>query len=143
MAWGGMVTSMCMFVFVVIGSCCDVQSLRLTISMVIVCASSLAAILARWMATRVVFVVCGYARPIPFHLEDFAWPREPNIISWLWGELYCVINVMDLICQSHRHLTLILHMNSFFLHAIVGRDQWFLFSFSPFVGLHEARLHKR
>ena len=32
----------------------------------------------------------GYARPIPFHLEDLAWPREPNIMSRSWGELYCV-----------------------------------------------------
>ena len=58
--------------------------------MVIVCASSLAAILTQWMASRVVQRSVGYARPIPFHLEDFAWPREPNIISRLWGELYCV-----------------------------------------------------
>ena len=56
--------------------------------MVIVHASSLVAILAQWMASRVVLWSVGYASPIPFHLEDFACPSEPNIISWLWGELY-------------------------------------------------------
>lgn len=90
MAWGGMVTSMCMSTFVVIGNRCDVQSLSLTMSMVIVCASSLVAILAQWMASTVVLWSVGYARPIPFHMEDFVWPKEPNIISRLWGELYCV-----------------------------------------------------
>jgi hypothetical protein len=42
-----MVTSMCMYVFVVIGSHCGVQSLRLTMSMVTVWMSYLDAILAQ------------------------------------------------------------------------------------------------
>ena len=41
-----------MFALVMNGSCCDVQSLWLTIRMVIVRASSLDAILAQWMAFR-------------------------------------------------------------------------------------------
>ena len=44
---GGMVAIVCMLLFVVSGSCCDVQSLWLTISMVIVFVFSLAAILAQ------------------------------------------------------------------------------------------------
>ena len=62
-------------------SCCDVQSLWLIIRMVIVLASSLAAILAQWMAFGVVLWFVGYASPIPFHLEDFVCPSEPNSIS--------------------------------------------------------------
>jgi hypothetical protein len=58
--------------------------------MVVVCASSLIVILAQWMASKVVLWSVGYARPIPFHLEDCACPREPNIIFRLWGELYYV-----------------------------------------------------
>ena len=58
--------------------------------MVTMRSSSLAAILAQWMVSRVVLYSVGYARPIPFHLEDFASPKEPNIMSRLWGELYCV-----------------------------------------------------
>ena len=50
MTWGGMVVIVCMSTFVVIGSCCDVQSLWVSIRMVNVRASSLAAIRAQWMA---------------------------------------------------------------------------------------------
>ena len=78
-----------MFALMVSGSC-DVQSLWLTMKMVIACASSLAAIRAQWMASKVVSLSVGYARPIPFHLKDFVCPNELNNISWLWGELYCV-----------------------------------------------------
>ena len=46
-----MVAIVCMSTFVVIGSCCDVQSLWLSIRMVNVCVSSLAAIRAQWMAS--------------------------------------------------------------------------------------------
>ena len=42
-----MAATICMYVLVVSGSCYDVQSLWLTIRMVIVCASFLAAILAQ------------------------------------------------------------------------------------------------
>ena len=46
MVCGGMVASMCMSTFVVSGICCGVQSLWLTMRMVVVFISSLAAILA-------------------------------------------------------------------------------------------------
>ena len=46
MVCGGMVASVCMSTFVVSGSCCGVQSLCLTMRMVIVLVSSLVAILA-------------------------------------------------------------------------------------------------
>ena len=49
--------------------------------MVIVCASSLAAILAQCMAFKVVLWFVGKARPIPFHLEECTCPSEPNNIS--------------------------------------------------------------
>ena len=42
------------------------------------------------MAFSVVWPSVGYARPIHFHLVAFACPMEPNIMSWVWGELYCV-----------------------------------------------------
>ena len=58
--------------------------------MVIVCPSFLVAILVQGIASRVVLWSVGYARPIPFHLEDFMCLKEPNSISWFWGELYCV-----------------------------------------------------
>ena len=45
------------------GSFCGVQSLWLTISTVLVCVSSLTAILAQWMASRVVLWSTGNARP--------------------------------------------------------------------------------
>ena len=35
-------------------------------------------------------MVCGYASLSFFHMEDCACLKEPNIISWLWDELYCV-----------------------------------------------------
>ena len=69
--------------FVVNGICCDVQSLRLTMRMVVVLVSSLAAILAHWMASIVVLWSMGHARPMSFHLEDCACPMEPNIMSRL------------------------------------------------------------
>lgn len=72
--YGGMVAIVCMSTCVVSGSC-DVQSLWLSIRMVIVCVSSLASILAQWMASKVVMWSMEYARPIPFHVEDFACPR--------------------------------------------------------------------
>ena len=54
------------------------------------CPSSLVAILAQWIAYRVVLWSVGYAKPIPFHLENFMCLKEPNSIYWLCGELYCV-----------------------------------------------------
>ena len=90
MVWGGMVVMTCISGFVVRGSFCVVQSLWLTIRMVIVCGSSLTAILTQWMASIVVLQSVGKASPTPFHLEDFACPSEPNIMSRLCGELYCV-----------------------------------------------------
>ena len=87
---GGIVANMCMSALVVSGSCCGVQSLWLAIRMVIVCASSLAAILAQWMASKVVLWSVGNARPSPVHLEDFTCPIEPNSMSRLCGVLYCV-----------------------------------------------------
>ena len=59
--------------------------------MVVVWLSSLAAILAQWMASRVELWSLGKAKPVPIHLEDFVVPMEPNSMSLLWGELYCVI----------------------------------------------------
>ena len=52
---------------------------------------SFAAILAQCMASRVELWSFGWAMPIPVHLEDFVCPMEPNIMSLMWGELYCVI----------------------------------------------------
>ena len=86
MVCGGIVTSVCMFADVVIGSCCGVQSLWLAMSMVIVFASSLVGIRAQWMASRVVWQFVGYARLTPVHREDFACPNEPNNMSRVWGE---------------------------------------------------------
>lgn len=54
MVCGGIVVKTCMSDFVVSESFCVVQSLWLTIKMVIVLRSSLAAILAQWMASDVV-----------------------------------------------------------------------------------------
>ena len=63
---GGMVVIVCMSTLVVSGSCWGVQSIWLIIRMVTICASSLAAILAQWMASRVVF--CGlWGMLVPFH----------------------------------------------------------------------------
>ena len=53
MVCGGMVVSVCTSLFVVSGSYCDVQSLWLTLRMVIVFFSSLATIRAQWMASIV------------------------------------------------------------------------------------------
>ena len=55
----GMVASVCMLALVVSGSCCGAQSLWLTMRMVLVCASSLVAILAHWMASKVVLCPWG------------------------------------------------------------------------------------
>ena len=49
-----MVAMMWMFVLDVSGSCCGVQSLWLSTSIVLVCVSTLAAILAQWLASRIV-----------------------------------------------------------------------------------------
>ena len=87
---GGMVAIMCMSSFVVSGSWCGVRSLWLIIRMMLVCASSLAASPTQWMASRVVLWSVGNARRIPFYLEDFACPIEPNSMSRLCCELYCV-----------------------------------------------------
>ena len=73
-----MVARMCMFAFVLIGSCCSVQSLWLTISMVIVCASSLAAILAQWMASKV--VMCPWDMLGLFHSTWRIWHGLGNQI---------------------------------------------------------------
>ena len=51
---GGMVAIVCMSVFAVSRSFCGVQLVWLIISMVFVCASPLAPILAQWVASRVV-----------------------------------------------------------------------------------------
>ena len=58
--------------------------------MVMVFMSSLAAILAQCMASTVVLWSVGKARPMPFHLEEWARPSEPNNMSLWCGELYCV-----------------------------------------------------
>ena len=55
--------SMCKSGFVT-GSCCGVQSLWFIIRIMIVCASSLAAILAQWRASRVVLWSVGNASSI-------------------------------------------------------------------------------
>ena len=73
-----------MSMLVVSGSCCGVQSLWLTVSIVLICVSSLAAILAQWMTSRVVLWSRGNAMPIPSHLEDCALPKDPNSMSRLW-----------------------------------------------------------
>jgi hypothetical protein len=49
--------------------------------MVMVFVSSLAAILAQCMASTVVLWFVGNARPMPFHLEEWACPSDPNIMS--------------------------------------------------------------
>jgi hypothetical protein len=86
MVCGGMVASgVCRHSWLV-GFVVCFQSLWLTIKMVVVFVSSLAAILAKWMAFTVVLWFVGYARPMPFHLEDCACPMKPNILSRLWGE---------------------------------------------------------
>ena len=72
-----MVAIVCMSTFVVGVICCGVQSLWLIIRMVVVLLSSLAATLAQWMASTIVLWSVGYARPMPFHLEDCACPMEP------------------------------------------------------------------
>jgi hypothetical protein len=74
------VASMCISGFVS-GSCCGVQSLWFIIRIVIVCVSSLVAILAQWRASRVVLWSVGNASPYPVHLANFALPIDPNIIS--------------------------------------------------------------
>ena len=52
------------------GIVCDVQSVWLIISMVVVVVSSLAVILAQCMASVVVLWSVGNARPVPFHLAE-------------------------------------------------------------------------
>ena len=89
MVCGGIVARMCMSGFVS-GNCCGVQSLWFIIRIVVVWVSSLAAILAQWMALRVVLWSVGNANPWPFHLVEFALPNEPNRISRVCGELYWV-----------------------------------------------------
>jgi hypothetical protein len=42
------------------------------------------------MASRVELWSWGKASPIPNHREDFVYPMDPNFMSLLWGELYCV-----------------------------------------------------
>ena len=54
--------------------------------MVVVFGSALVAILAQCKASVVVLWSVGYASPVPFHLEDWACPMDPNIVSLLWGE---------------------------------------------------------
>jgi hypothetical protein len=51
MVCGGMDANVCMFACLVIGICCEVQSLWLIIKMMIIWLSSLAAILAQCMAS--------------------------------------------------------------------------------------------
>ena len=83
MVCGGMVAIMCTSVFVVSGICWDVPSLWLMMKMVVVFGSALVAILAQCMASIVVLWSVGYASPIPCHLEDWACPMEPKIVSLL------------------------------------------------------------
>ena len=52
--------------------------------------SSLVAILAQWIASMVVIWSCGCVILAPIHFEDFASLDEPQIMSSLCGELYCV-----------------------------------------------------
>ena len=78
--------SICMSPCGEIGDCCVVQSLWLIMRILMVSTSSLAAMRAQWMASIVVLWSVWCARPIPFHLKDWACPKEPKILSQLWGE---------------------------------------------------------
>ena len=74
MVCGGMVANMCMLTFVVNVVYCSVQSLWLTIRMVVVFVSSLTAIMAQCMVFTFVLWSVGCARPMPFYMEDCACP---------------------------------------------------------------------
>lgn len=56
---GGMVARVCMSPFILSGICCEVQSLWLIMKMVVVFVSSLAVIMAQWMASTVVLWSVG------------------------------------------------------------------------------------
>ena len=58
--------------------------------MVVVERSYLVAILVQWIASMLDFWSSGWAIPGPIHLEDFASPNEPKIMSQFRGELYCL-----------------------------------------------------
>ena len=45
---------------------------------------------AQWMEVIVVLKYGGWARPLPFHFDEYVGPIEPNIMSRLCGELYWV-----------------------------------------------------
>ena len=87
---GGMVTIVCMSGCLLSGIVCGIQSVWFIINIVMVFVSSLAAILAQCMASVVVLWSVGNARLVPFYLEEWACPSEPNIMSRVCGELYCV-----------------------------------------------------
>ena len=87
MLCGGMVVNVCMSGCLLSGIVYGVQSVWLIINMVMVFVSSLAAILAQCMASVVVLWSVGNARHMPFHLEEWACPSDPNIIYRVWGEL--------------------------------------------------------
>lgn len=42
------------------------------------------------MACKVVLWYVGNARPLPLHLDDCAWPRDPNNMLRVCGEWCCV-----------------------------------------------------
>ena len=45
---------------------------------------------AHWIDVIAVLRSGGRARPLPLHFDEWARPVEPNFISLLCGELYCV-----------------------------------------------------
>ena len=57
------------------------------IRMVIACVSSLAAIQAQWIISKILLRSMGYARPTPNHLKDKTCPIGPKRMSRLWDEL--------------------------------------------------------
>ena len=56
------------------------------IIIVILSRFSLAAILAQWIASFVVWWLVGCAMPIPCHCVGRVGPREPNLMSLQWAE---------------------------------------------------------
>ena len=90
MVCGKMVAIVYMFVCHVIGICYELQSLWLLIRLMIVWLSSLAAIMAQCMGSRVELWSLNKASPTPNQRDDFVCPMEPNNMFLLWGELYCV-----------------------------------------------------
>ena len=58
--------------------------------MVVALWSSWVAIRAQWMDVTAVLRSGGWAKPLPFHFDEYAGPIEPNSKSRLCGELYWV-----------------------------------------------------